>query len=421
MNEQPAAPEPEKHAEAPEAAESTSAPKAATTPLPNSVLALGFVVIALVGILIAMAMKSRPAGTSADAAGDPALREQKAQLEILQSSINQERAKLGLTPLYGDTTRSADEAAERIIKDTATLVDLTKAAKGLIADKDAELDKRNQELADTAKLLASRVEQINKLQADLNRALIDGSDASGLRTQLDAASQRVIALTDEVRRLSQGNGALAQITAERDQLLIRVAELEALISQASLFAGSESELLEDGVQLFRQLRSLEDKPTSDIADAYSQFGALLGANVVDKISFPTGAADIAPDLQEKIVSFPGLAPDNALLLVVGYASETGDVDSNRALSSDRATAVARVLNQVKKPGQRVQAVYLGQTDRFGANAPELNQISEVWQIVPKADGSESGGSIPVPVPVPVPLPSDSSLPAPRPIPPGLGQ
>ena len=36
-------------------------------------------------------------------------------------------------------------------------------------------------------------------------------------------------------------------------------------------------------------------------------------------------------------------PDGDLVLAVGYASETGNVDSNRTLSSDRATAVARVL------------------------------------------------------------------------------
>lgn len=92
-----------------------------------------------------------------------------------------------------------------------------------------------------------------------------------------------------------------------------------------------------------------------------------------------------PEDIAKINTFPGEAPDNALLLVVGYASETGNVDNNRTLSSDRATAVARMLDETKKPGQRVQAVYLCQTDRFGSRFPERNQISEVWQIVPKTN------------------------------------
>lgn len=383
MNEQPDAPEPEKHDE-----EITPVAKSSVT-LPTSVLALGFIAIALVGVLIAMAIKSRPATATAATSDetDPALREAKAKVQMLQTSLNQERTKLGLSPLYGETTQSAEAVAARITEDAATLVDMAKGVKDLIARKDAELDQRTKEWTDAVKLQGVLREQMNKLQADLNKALIDGSDATGLRSQLDAANKRIISLGDEIRRLSQGSGALAQITAERDELRARVAELESRLSQASLFAGTESQLLKDAVQLFRRLRELENKPDSEIATAYSQFGAQLGANVLDKIDFPTGVSDVPPEVAARIASFPAQAPDNAALLVVGYASETGNVDSNRSLSSDRATAVARILDEAKKPGQRVQAVYLGQTDRFGSKFPERNQISEVWQIVTKSDGS----------------------------------
>jgi outer membrane protein OmpA-like peptidoglycan-associated protein len=376
--------------------------------LPTSVLVLGFLAIALVGVLIAMAIKSRPDTAKAGEENDPALREAKAKMQMLQTSLNQERAKLGLSPLYGQTTEAAEEVAARLTEDAATLANMAKGVKDLIARKDAELDQRTKEWTDAVKLQGILREQMNKLQAELNKALIDGSDATGLRTQLEAANKRIIALGDEIRRLTAGSGALGEITAERDQLRARVAELESRLSQATLFAGSESELLKDAVQLVRSLRELENKPDSEIATAYSQFGSKLGANVLDKIDFPTGVSDIAPELHDKIARFPVDAPDNALLLVVGYASETGNVDSNRTLSSERATAVARLLDQVKKPGQRVQAVYLGQTDRFGSKFPERNQISEVWQIIPKSN-SESGysGSSPIP-----PL---------RPLPPAPGQ
>ena len=158
------------------------------------------------------------------------------------------------------------------------------------------------------------------------------------------------------------------------------------------------------------MRELENKPDSEIATAYSQFGSKLGANVLDKIDFPTGVSDIVPELHDKIARFSMDAPDNALLLVVGYASETGNVDGKRTLSSERATAVARILDQVKKPGQRVQAVYLGQTDRFGSKFPERNQISEVWQIIPKPDSatnnssSNGGSSVPPLRPLPRTVP-----------------
>jgi hypothetical protein len=35
---------------------------------------------------------------------------------------------------------------------------------------------------------------------------------------------------------------------------------------------------------------------------------------------------------------------------------------------------------VKRPAQKVQAVYLGQTDRFSSRIPERNQIVEIWCI-----------------------------------------
>ena len=398
MNEHPAAPEPEPH-------DAETPPDAGKSPvtLPTSVLALGFLAIALVGVLIAMAIKSRPDTAKAGEENDPALREAKAKMQMLQTSLNQERAKLGLSPLYGQTTEAAEEVAARLTEDAATLASMAKGVKDLIARKDAELDQRTKEWTEAVKLQGVLREQMNKLQAELNKALIDGSDATGLRSQLEAANKRIVSLGDEIRRLTAGSGALAEITAERDLLRARVAELESRLSQATLFASSESELLKDAVQLVRSLRELENKPDSEIATAYSQFGSKLGANVLDKIDFPTGVSDIAPELHEKIARFPADAPDNALLLVVGYASETGNVDSNRTLSSERATAVARVLDQMKKPGQRVQAVYLGQTDRFGSKSPERNQISEVWQIIPKSDSSSA------------------SLPPPRPLPPAPGE
>ena len=412
MNEHPTPPEhdhdQEPHDE--EASASTAAEKSAVA-LPTSVLALGFIAIALVGVIIAMTIKSSRPGTATAAASeetDPAMREAKAKMQMLQTSVNQERTKLGLSPLYGQTTESAEAVAARITEDAATLVDMAKGVKDLIARKDAELDQRTKEWTDAVKLQGVLREQMNRLQAELNKALIDGSDATGLRTQLEAANKRIISLGDEIRRLSQGSGALAQITAERDDLRARVAELESRLSQATLFAGSESELLKDAVALFRRLRELENKPDSEIATAYSQFGAQLGANVLDKIDFPTGVSDVAPELHDKIASFPAQAPDNALLVVIGYASETGNVDSNRTLSSERATAVARILDQAKKPGQRVQAVYLGQTDRFGSKFPERNQISEVWQIIPRSDDGSSNGD-------------SGSIPPLRPLPPSPGQ
>jgi len=59
------------------------------------------------------------------------------------------------------------------------------------------------------------------------------------------------------------------------------------------------------------------------------------------------------------------AGDNSYFLIVGYADKSGSASSNQKLSSKRSTAVATSLVAEAKGLQSAQAVYLGQTDRFG--------------------------------------------------------
>ncbi len=159
-------------------------------------------------------------------------------------------------------------------------------------------------------------------------------------------------------------------------------ELESAVEmqRQKLFAQTEDELLRPALELVRNLRKLENKPDSEITTAYSRFGSESGATVVKTLSFATGSAAMSPVDAQEVSALLGSVDDGDMLLVIGYASETGNVDANRTLSSDRATNVAAALSANKRPGQLVQAVYLGQTDRFSSRIPERNQICEVWHI-----------------------------------------
>ena len=66
--------------------------------------------------------------------------------------------------------------------------------------------------------------------------------------------------------------------------------------------------------------------------------------------------------------------------MVGYASKSGGKEQNQALSSQRATTVASVVNVLRASNQVVRAVYLGETDRFSKTDEMANQICEVWEI-----------------------------------------
>ncbi|WP_367874797.1 OmpA family protein [Luteolibacter sp. Populi] len=367
----------------------------AAKPLPASVLILGFVVVVLLGVLVAMGLKPKKGGESSASAEDPGLREMKARLQLMQENVNQDRAKLGLSPLYtGDTKESAELIAKRITEDAATLVALSKGVKDLIADKDAERAQTAKELSEALQVQSALRDRLAIAERERDQALIESSTASTARNQLERANATIVALQKEIERLGKGpaelQSMLSELTRERDRLRAQVAELEARVLKGSLFAATEGQLFSEVVELFRSLRQLENLPDSEITQAYSQYGLKFGASVFGQLSFPTGSSDLAPPDIERVRNFPADAADNALIIVIGYASETGNVDSNRTLSSDRATAVAQVLDAAKKPGQRVQAAYLGQTDRFGSRVPERNQICEVWQIVPKTAAQPEG-------------------------------
>jgi outer membrane protein OmpA-like peptidoglycan-associated protein len=364
----------------------TGEPKAKNPPLPTSVLVMGFVSLALFGALVGVTVKK---STKADDKSvDSHVTDAQAQLQLLRSTYDQERQSLGLSPAIPQGgAQSADAIAARLKDDANTLAAMARNVEKIIADKQSEVVARTNDWQEAVKQLAILRQQNQALSDQLSKAVLANASASDLQNQLSAANSQIKSLTDQLLRLQKQpqdlQGSLADMTAQRDELLRKIKELRAEMANATIFASSESQMFREAVSLYRSLQGLENLPDSEIARAYSQFGANLGATVLDKIDFPTGSADLTPETLLKVQSFAEKAPDNALLFVVGYASETGDVDQNRSLSSNRATNVAKSLENSIKGNQRVQAAYLGQTDRFGSKYPERNQICEIWQIVPK--------------------------------------
>jgi outer membrane protein OmpA-like peptidoglycan-associated protein len=359
--------------------------------LPPAV-ALGFVIIALLGMLIVMVLKN---GAWHSLAGNSDLKTLQAEANAIRSETNRERIAMGLRPIEGDS-EPIEDIASRLKKDADTLVSLAGSYQKLLAEKDNELTARNAEIIRSEKLRQSLAAESTRLQAELQRALVNGSDSDILRRDLaDVKSQRdaLAAELKEARQkmltLSAGVSAddyadlkrrYEEALAAKEFFEARVKDLEGDLSKAKLFASSENELLPAAVELFRNLRLLENKPDSEISQAYSSLAVKLGANVLKTLNFATGSSALAPTDEQAIHSMVAEIPDGDLILAIGYASETGNVDGNRTLSSDRATAAAELISSVKRPGQFTQAVYLGQTDRFSSRIPERNQIVEIWHV-----------------------------------------
>ncbi len=376
-------------------------PSATSTQISPAILALGFIVMILLGVLITQNLKTNGGPGSED----PALAQIKADIERQREELRRQRADAGL--ISGSASgESATQIATRLKRDADLLATATAELQSMLVQANTQLTAKNSELISSEQTRQTLVNDNARLQADLNRALIEGSNADLLKRQvadasakrdalmseLEAARQKLSdagnrpsteAMADVQRRLDEATRAKGFFETRVKELEARIAELESKLRSQSLFAKSEGELLPIAVELFRSLRKLENQPDSEISAAYSGFGVNLGANVVRKLTFPTGSSVPAPEDEASVRMLPTTLPDEGLILVVGYASETGNVDANQTLSSDRATAVARTLDAAKLPNQKVQAVYLGQTDRFGSRFPERNQLCEIWQIRPR--------------------------------------
>ena len=355
-------------------------------------VALAFVIIALLGVLIVMVLKS---GTVSQAPDDDRLAALQADVDARRVELNRQRIAMGLSPVEG-ASEPIEDIAARLKKDADSLVGLAARFQQMIEEKDKMLTASNSEVLRSEKLRQSLFAENSRLQGDLNRALIGGADSDRLRgdlanlkAQRDALAEDLAAARQKMLTMSAGASAddFADLKRRFDETLrakeffeSRVNELEAALTKAKLFASSENELLPAAVELFRSLRELEGQPDSEIASAYSSLAVKLGADVRKTLNFATGSSVLAPADEEAIRGLVAEIPDGDLVLAIGYASETGNVDGNRTLSSARATAAAQLISNVKRPGQLTQAVYLGQTDRFSSRIPERNQLVEIWHI-----------------------------------------
>jgi outer membrane protein OmpA-like peptidoglycan-associated protein len=343
---------------------------------------LAVVVALLAGFLVANALK----GKKDDAQKD--LYSAQAELASRTAAINAERARQGLPPIEGIGQDSPEQIASRLTKDAATLANLSDRFRSLLSEKEAVIADKNNSLLTSEQARQSLTSQLAKLQNQLDKALTDGAGIDDIRRQLDEARNGLAPLQAKLAEYSSRPTVeeMALAKARIAELEARIAALEATpppTAAPKLFAESAADLFPAAQALFRALSDLEDKADLEMASAYNRFPSQYGATKLRDISFPTGSSQLNPS--DKLALGDALAslPEGSMILVVGYASITGNADANRRLSSDRATEVASNIDMAKPGNQAVQAVFLGQTKRFSSRIAERNQVCEVWQIEPK--------------------------------------
>ncbi len=385
--------------------EETAEEKSKAANLMNPVVFLLFMIFAMVVVLIVVSMKGEKSGTDKTVeTEDPALAALRADVKAGEMELNRQRMAMGLPPLDNGNEPIA-EIADRLKADADTIVALSGRFQQMLGEKDAEITARNTELLRLEKVRQDLLTENSRLNSEYQRALIGGSEAQNLKQLLANNQATRDALSDELakvkRQLAEMNNAVSgddfadlqrrytEALRSKEFFENRVKDLEAELGRLRLFAKSEDELLPAAVELFRRLRTLEGQKDSDLTTEYSKLGVELGANVLHTLDFETGSSELSEEEMAQILHIAqDDVPDGDLTLIVGYASTTGDALANEKLSSDRATTAAQYFARNKRPGQQVQAVYLGQTNRFSSARPERNQICEVWRIRAVSSGAK---------------------------------
>lgn len=360
------------------------------------VVLLLFMILAMIVVLVVLNI-GRSGGTGdGSRSDDPAVAALKADLEARRSELNRQRMALGLAPLEGGS-EPIEDIAKRLKMDADTLVGVSSRFQQMLGEKDAELSSRNGELLRSERLRQDVSMENQRLQSELARVSSAAYETERLKTMLADSQSLRDTLAKELndtraKLIEMGESVSADEYADlkrryeealraKEFFEARARELEASVEKAQLFARSENELLPAAVELFRRLRKMEGQKDSDLMTEYSKLGVDLGANALHALSFKTGSSELnAEDMAQLARIANEEVPDGDLTLIIGYASKTGDATNNQTLSSDRATAAAEYFSTQKRPGQLVQAVYLGQTDRFSGRTPERNQICEIWRI-----------------------------------------
>lgn len=369
------------------------------TPASNQNLILGIVMGAIVLLLLLLVISQQ--------FNKGILPKENKELSELKKEISAREARADALRYSGinGVTQNPDALISQIKSDTDALGRLLNASASDAAmlrtaqDSAAAMSRRNTDLENQLRQYQAAASRVTGLESELANArqnlagTIDKNTADSLREQLSLARLERDQLQNELSALRSDQGSMV----DRNTHALILAEIQELKSANAALRAENQRLLADSagnklfvtkddlspraVALYRELKRIEGENHRSRPQTYNRIDSQLNASVGSSITFATGKADIARDHETRLKDMALAAPENSFFLVVGYASPSGDSLSNQELSSQRATRVASMVNYLKKKGQAVQAVYLGEGNRFGPKDGP-NQVCEVWEIRP---------------------------------------
>jgi outer membrane protein OmpA-like peptidoglycan-associated protein len=215
-------------------------------------------------------------------------------------------------------------------------------------------------------------ESIQNLRNTLNNEQIKKAE---LMRELQNLELKMRSMVD-----SKEVAKLADLQTQNEDLRRQLQTLQTNIDYTKLFVSSHIKLPLNAQALYNDLKGLEGYSDEKLRAAYTRIATEFNAENLQQVKFATGSSILNFTDQTTIKNKLDITGPNDYFLVVGYTSQTGNAELNETLSVNRATAVASIVNQLKKDGQDVRAVFLGQTNRFSKSVNADNQLCEIWRI-----------------------------------------
>ena len=395
--------------------EDSSPPPATPTPAGNQNLIIGLILGAGVLLLFILVLNMKNGGFPTGGGSTSELETLRDELDSRRGLVNEERRRLGLPPLGADPSAQSVEAlAARISNDSTDLVTMVRQLQTLLSEKEEFIKNTDTRFEALTTQNTTQRDQLDQLRGS-------AQDAESLRTRLataqslyESAQTRIADLQEQIADLQEQlatTPSTAEVTTlrqkletcltERDQLQTEVVtsredvkslrtdnndlnyeiqKLRSALDRTRLFFDSADKLPAKAGALYARLTECETLSGQELSAEYAKINQELNARVVDSIDFQTDVSRINLDKAQETRLAVQASGGKSYFLIVGYASKTGDFDSNRTLSADRAGTIASVVDFNKKSGQEVGAVFLGQTARFSPDSELKNQICEIWEI-----------------------------------------
>ena len=382
-------------------------------------------IILIVFLLFVMLMLSIGSKPSQSLGGSEGITALELNNEQLRAKANAERARNGLPPLP-PSSASAYTTAERLRNDAKSLASLASSWEAELETKNVAIGELQAQLASRDEMTRELYTKISALQNQANQSAGAASQLALLSGDLQTANEKIESyriqigelqgrpsndqLSDLRKQLNESLSKNGKLQLQIDDLLkaansssskiydealteienlrgdnhkqrYEVQRLRAELDHPTLFIKSDKDLPAEAARLYAKLTTLEDADQKQLASAYEDIRKTMNAQIIHRQTFSKGSSRITFDREKIIQDILDKRQDRkSLFLVIGYASVSGKPDSNRELSSKRATTVASIVKMLKADDQQVKAFYLGETKRFSAETEIENQICEIWEI-----------------------------------------